>query len=427
METIVNRKKLLVTASTFPRWEGDTEPRFILDLCSHMTDEFDVTVLVPAASGAKDRECMEGVNVIRYHYFPIHKWETLCYPGAIVPRIKEKKIRALLVPFLFAALWLNLFRLLPKYDVVHAHWLIPQGIVQSFFKKLYIVTGHGGDVTSLNQGVIKKLKVRCLKRASGVTVVSEHLKNKVKELVPELEPDVISMGVDTKKFGRQYYQPDYFGQGDKKVVLFVGRLAEKKGVTYLIEAMKSIDAMLVVVGDGPLRNRLEEQAKAVNDSMDTVKIVFWGAKAHAELRDIYESADVFVMPSVTAEDGDQEGLGLVMLEAMASGLPVVASRSGGIIEIIDHMQNGILVEERDSEAIANAVNRLLMDELLRNTITKHGYKKVAEYDYKVLADKYIERLSMLQRKIPEGGGIECNYYLCLNVTKDSFIKLQNVA
>ena len=67
------KKKLLVTASTFPRWEDDTEPRFILDLVSHMTNQFQVTVLVPAAPGAKDREILEGVEVIRYHYFPIHK------------------------------------------------------------------------------------------------------------------------------------------------------------------------------------------------------------------------------------------------------------------------------------------------------------------------------------------------------------------
>lgn len=94
------KPKLLVTASTFPRWEGDTEPRFILDLSKALLEYFDVTVLAPAYPGAKTKEVLEGVKVIRYHYFPIHKWETLCYPGAIVPRIKEKKIRALLVPFL---------------------------------------------------------------------------------------------------------------------------------------------------------------------------------------------------------------------------------------------------------------------------------------------------------------------------------------
>ena len=152
------KSKLLVTASTFPRWEGDTEPRFVLDLAKALGKYYDVTVLAPAAIGAKDKEILEGVEVIRYHYFPVHKWETLCYPGAIVPRIKEKKVRGLLVPFLIVSLWWKLFRLLPQYDIVHAHWLLPQGIVQSFFNKPYLVTGHGGDVTSLNKGIIKKVE-----------------------------------------------------------------------------------------------------------------------------------------------------------------------------------------------------------------------------------------------------------------------------
>ena len=79
---------------------------------------------------------MDGVKVIRYHYFPIHKWETLCYPGAIVPRIKEKKVRILLyfVPN-FISLYFKLWRILPEYDIVHAHWLIPQGELYSLSLK----------------------------------------------------------------------------------------------------------------------------------------------------------------------------------------------------------------------------------------------------------------------------------------------------
>lgn len=387
------RKKLLVTASTFPRWEGDTEPRFVLDLCAHMTNEFDVTVLVPAAPGAKSRENLEGVEVIRYHYFPIHKWETLCYPGAIVPRITEKKIRVLLVPFLFISLYCHLLKLLPKYDVVHAHWLIPQGIVQSFFKTPYIVTGHGGDVASLNKGIIKKLKIRCLKRASHVTVVSEHLKNKVQELVPELQPSVISMGVNTKKFGKQYYVPNYFGQGDKKVVLFVGRLAEKKGVTYLIEAMKKVDASLIIVGDGPLRKELEEQAKQINDNENIEKIKFLGAKTHEELKKIYASADVFVIPSVTAKDGDIEGFGLVMLEAMASGLPIVASSSGGIVQLIENGINGLLCDEKNPKQLAENINELIKNKELTKQIRANQKKIIALYDYSMIARKYVTLLN----------------------------------
>ena len=170
------KKKLLMTASTFPRWKDDTEPRFVLDLAKALLKYFDVTVLAPAALGAKDKEILEGVKVIRYHYLPFHNLETLCYPGAIVPRIKERKIRALQIPFLFFALWWNLFKLRNKFDFTHVHWLIPQGIVQPFANTNYLVTGHGADVTSLNKSIIKVLKNICLKKAKHITVVSERLK-----------------------------------------------------------------------------------------------------------------------------------------------------------------------------------------------------------------------------------------------------------
>lgn len=380
---MIEKKKLLVTASTFPRWEGDTEPRFVLDLAAHMVDEFDVTVLVPASPGAKDKEILEGVNVVRYHYFPIHKWETLCYPGAIVPRIKEKKIRVMLVPFLLLSLWFHLLIMLPKFDIVHAHWLIPQGIVQSFFKKPYIVTGHGGDVTSLNKGILKKLKRRCLKHAKHVTVVSEYLKNIVTDIEPSVNPSVISMGVDTSKFGKQHFVPNYFGQGDKKVVLFVGRLVEIKGVRYLIEAMKDIDALLVIVGDGILRGQLEQQGKMLGS-----KIRFLGAKTHEELKKILACADIFVMPSITTESGAKEGLGLVALEAMASGLPVIASDSGGISQVITNEINGLIVEEKNVDKLVNAINILLENESFYNNISNMAYRTSFDKDYKKIAKEY---------------------------------------
>lgn len=378
-----SKKKLLVTASTFPRWENDTEPRFVLDLCRHMTDQFDVTVLVPAAPGAKEKEVLDGVKVIRYHYFPIHKWETLCYPGAIVPRIREKKVRILLVPFLLLSLYFHLMRLLPNYDLVHAHWLIPQGIVQSFFKKPYIVTGHGGDVTSLNKGILRRLKIRCMKKAGHVTVVSEHLRSQVRKLSPGIEPSVISMGVDSTRFGKQYRVSNYFGQEEKKVVLFVGRLVEKKGVTYLIEAMKEIDALLVIVGDGPIKEKLVDQSADMKE-----RVVFLGAKTHKELKTIYASSDIFVAPSITAKDGDQEGIPTAIMEAIASGLPVIASDSGGIIDLITSGVNGFLCKEKDVIELRNNINMLIKNSELVDRFKKESKLIVSRYDYNVIAERY---------------------------------------
>ena len=382
-EIWMEKKKLLVTASTFPRWEGDTEPRFVYDLSRAMLNQFDITVLVPAAPGAQDHEEMGGLHVERYHYFPVHRWETLCYPGAIVPRIKEKKLRALLVPFLFAALWWNIFKRRKQFDVVHAHWLIPQGIVQSFFKMPYLVTGHGGDVTSLNQGVLKALKRRCLQRAGAVTTVSQQLKQVIEEICPGKAVEIMPMGCDTREFSPSYRKENFFGQNGKPVVLFVGRLAEKKGVTYLIEAMKQVDAMLVIVGDGPLREQLEEQAKPLGD-----KVQFLGAKTHDQLAEIYASADVFAAPSVRAKDGGVEGFGLVFLEAMASGLPIVASRSGGIPDLIHNGENGLLVEPGNVEELAGAIERVLENRDMRAELVTSGNKTVEFYDYRTVGFQY---------------------------------------
>lgn len=389
------KKRLLITGSTFPRYKGDTEPRFILDLARYLNEYAEVTVLVPAAPGAADRELLDGVSVIRYHYFPIHSLETLCYPGAIVPRIREKKVRALLVPWLFIALYRNLRKMRGDYDIVQANWLIPQGIVQSFIKKPYIVTGHGGDVTSLNKGLLKKLKKKCLKNAYGVTAVSEPLMKVLNEIYENPNQAVIPMGCDTKIFGREFRKENYFNQNGRKVILFVGRLAEKKGVCYAIEAMRYVDnAMLVIAGDGPLRNELTAQAEAL--CRETGKeIVFIGAKTHEELKEIYASADIFVMPSVTAKDGDKEGFGLVMLEAFASGLPIVASRSGGIVDLVKDGVNGYLVPEKDSKGLADRINLVIKDDGIYNNMQTEAYRTAKQYDYSIIAKKYAEFMGLI--------------------------------
>lgn len=373
----VEKKKLLVTGSTFPRWKGDTEPRFVLDLSEALTEYFDVTALVPAAPGAKNQEVMNGVKVIRYHYFPIHKWETLCYPGAIVPRIKEKKIRALLVPFLFLSLYWHLFRLLPKFDVVHAHWIIPQGIVQSFFKKPYIVTGHGGDVMELNSGIIKILKARTLKKASFITVVSEKNKATLEKLYATKNVIVQSMGCDTEKFTPTKRVNNYFGQGNKKVVLFVGRFVEIKGIRYLLEAMEKIDAKLVIVGKGPLENEIQSEAEKLED-----KVILMGPQDHEKLPVIYASSDVFVIPSITINENVTEGAPTVITEALASGLPVIGTNTGGIPEMIENNKNGFVIPEKDANAIVDKVNYLLSDEIIYQNFSKQARMAGEKKSYK---------------------------------------------
>lgn len=384
------KKKLLVTASTFPRWEGDTEPRFVLDLCKAMNEFFDVTVLAPACPNAKEQEVLEGVNVIRYHYFPIHRWETLCYPGAIIPRIKEKKIRGILVPFLFIGLWKKLLFELPKYDFVHANWIIPQGIIQSMFSKTYIVTGHGGDVMELNVGIFKALKRRCLNKAKYVTVVSEKAKKTLNLIYGTEHVKVQSMGCDIDKFNPQKRIENYFNQKDKKVILFVGRFVEIKGITYLIDAMKKIDALLVIVGKGPDEEKIKKQAEECKE-----KVLFMGPQDHSVLPIIYASSDIFIIPSITLSGGVTEGAPTVITEAMASGLPVIGTNTGGIPELISDGENGMIIKEKNSEDIVEKVNFLMNNPEILQKMALNAREMGVQKSYKNVAKSFRDLLETI--------------------------------
>lgn len=150
--------------------------------------------------------------------------------------------------------------------------------------------------------------------------------------------------------------------------------------------MKQIEAILVIVGDGPLRNGLQKQAELLEKG----KIRFLGGKTHDELRIVYASADLFVAPSVTATDGDQEGLPTTIMEAMASGLPVVASRSGGIAQMVKDGVNGLLCEEKCVWQLVDNICSLLNDKDLYQKIVKGEADTIKEYDYDNIAQKYSE-------------------------------------
>lgn len=375
-------KKILITATTLPRWKGDAEPRFVLDFAKSVSKKYKVTILAPSFSGALEHERLEGIEILRYHYFPIHSMETLCYPGSIMGRIKEKKSRIFLVPFLLLSLTMKLMQCQREYDFIIANWIIPQGIIQSFFKKPYMIICHGSDVKALNKGILKLCKQKALKKAKAVAVVSNELKQQLKDIFLYENPFVLPMGVNISDFNNI---PGKAEHDEFKTVLFVGRLEKIKGVEYLIEAMKYIDARLLIVGDGNLRDELENKAKEQGE-----KIRFLGAVEHSRLPRIYAAADVFVAPSITLDNGGVEGFGLVLIEAMAAGTPVVGTRSGGIKDIISDGENGYLVEEKNSAEIARKVNKLLNNPALSKAITECAKKTVLRYDWEAVGDRYIE-------------------------------------
>jgi glycosyltransferase involved in cell wall biosynthesis len=160
---------------------------------------------------------------------------------------------------------------------------------------------------------------------------------------------------------------------DEFNVLYVGRLVERKGVTYLIDAAKKMkDCVFHIVGNGPEKGSLIKQA----DGYDN--IIFHGKIPDENLLELYSIADVFVLPAIVDSRGDTEGLGVVLIEAMRSGVPCIASNVGGIRDIIQHEKTGLLVNQKNSEEIVDAIKRIRYDDSLKEELvtTAHAYLSV---------------------------------------------------
>jgi glycosyltransferase involved in cell wall biosynthesis len=190
----------------------------------------------------------------------------------------------------------------------------------------------------------------------GFIAVSEAIRRRAIELgIPGEKITVSYIGIDTSKFTPG---PVPIAQRPPHV-LFVGRLVEKKGCRYLIEAMSAVQkhvpaARLVVVGDGPLRQSLEQFAQRLGVDAD-----FRGARSSAYVKQELDAARVFCLPSVTAESGDAEGFGLVLLEAQACGVPVITSARGGSTEGLQEGQTGFAFAEADVDRLSNLLNNAI--------------------------------------------------------------------
>jgi len=406
----IRRKRVLVLASTFPRWDGDTEPPFVFNLSRDLAHYFDVTVLAPHAEGARSRESLDGLEVERFRYFWPARLQQLAY-GGMLPNLRRNRWLWFQVPLFLAAEFAAAYRLARRqqFDVIHAHWLVPQGIVAAALNRAtgtpVVLTAHGGDVHGLRGKIADRLKHWALGRSTGITAVSANLKEAIAALGRFKHPpvQVISMGVDTRRFHprRRDHALRTSLVGEGALILFVGRLAEKKGVRYLIEAMPAIvermpAARLLILGDGALREELEELTRELRLEAN---VTFGGAIRPDELPPYLATADVFVGPSVVAA-GDREGVPVSLMEAMASGCVVVTTDVGGIGELVQDGETGVMVPQRDPAAITEAVCELLADPRKRRRLSLLARRSVRRnFDQRTIAARYATVLSNASERV----------------------------
>lgn len=385
---------LLVLTSTYPRWADDPEPGFVHQLSKRLNDRFRVIVLGPHAPGAKSKEILDGVEVIRYRYAP-RRLETLVNDGGIVTNLRNSHWKYLLVPgFVLAQAWYA-WRLIRTrdIDVIHAHWLIPQGLIAAMLRRLpgrkvpYVATSHGADLFTLNGRLLRRMKRSVIRTASAVTVVSEAMKERVGEINAEADNvSVKPMGVDL----RDRFVPDPDLPRSEDELLFVGRLVEKKGLRHLLDAMPGVIARrpgtrLRIAGFGPEEGALRRCAKALG--LDK-QVEFLGGVAQADLPSLYQRAALFVAPFIEAGGGDQEGLGLVLVEAVGCGCPVLAGDVPAVRDVLGLFPNS-LVDPRKQEQLSIAVLNMLEDpQRVRAETTAMREDLIRRFDWRNVADRY---------------------------------------
>ncbi|MGB7156878.1 MAG: glycosyltransferase [Tepidisphaeraceae bacterium] len=269
--------------------------------------------------------------------------------------------------------------------LIHAHFGTGGALALPLARRLglpLLVTYHGADATTLDDAwrrgshthrIYLRRRPHLFREARLFIAVSEFIRAKlIAQGVPQDRVAVHYIGIDTDYFAPQR------GTSDPRepTVLFVGRLTEKKGCEYLIRAMARVQAkhpraVLKVIGEGPLRGMLEGIARS-----SLTRCEFLGLQPHDVIRREMAAARVFCAPSVTADNGDAEGFGLVFAEAQAMGTPVVSSASGGIPEAVAHGRTGFLAPERDVNGLTRGLLDLIENDDLWQSFSAAGRELV---------------------------------------------------
>jgi glycosyltransferase involved in cell wall biosynthesis len=375
--------RVLFIVTAYPRAPGDVITPWLLETIGRLRARgVEVEVLAPAYRGLGDQE-VEGVQVHRFRYAP-RGWETLTHDQTAPDRVRERPWYLALVPGYVLAGRRAARRLARsgRFDVVHAFWPLPHGLLGMAAKRgagtPLVSTFFGVELTWLESqlGFLRPVVRSIIRASDAVTVISSHTAAAVRRVAPEVPVRTIPFGAAVEVPDTDA-EPPRRAPGEPYRLLFVGRLVERKGVQVLLAALPLLRARhsvrLSVVGEGSLRPALEARARALGIAD---RVEFTGAVSAAELNRCFRECDAFVLPAVRDAKGDVEGLGVVLMEALLHGRPVIASSSGGIVDIVRHGETGLLATPGDPGSLAAAIARYIEDPELADRLARAGREHV---------------------------------------------------
>lgn len=259
--------------------------------------------------------------------------------------------------------------------LIHAHFLGDGIDAMRLSNRLdlpLMTTLHGHDITKQKMSARQRNKMHQLfERCACVIAVSDFIAEKaLGQGCPENKLVKHSIGIDLSAF------TDNKEESEHPSLLFVGRLVEKKGCTFLLKALRRLQTKfpqmtLTIVGDGNLRQALQQEAADYH-----LQVEFVGIESSDQIRRRLATSWLFTAPSITAENGDCEGLGMVFLEAQALQTPVVSFQSGGVVEAVAHAESGLLCVEKDVNQLAENIEYLLENPAARQQMGRNGRRRI---------------------------------------------------
>lgn len=395
--------KVLSITSSYPRYEGDPTAPFIESITRHVASRgHSIHLVLPQNREWKRPRVEDGVQYHPYRYSPRRTWTPWGYSESLEGGVRIKRQLYALAPAVAtSALWTcNRVLSRERLDLVHAHWVVPNGPIGALAARRHklplVISLHGSDISvSQRSGWIGRLTRSSFARAAAVTAPSEDLLERARGLGATGLLELIPYGADVDAFVADSAAAARIREqlglpGDHTVVCAIGRFVHWKGFDCLIEAFAKASFVLphmrlVFVGDGDLREDLEARAKSLGVSQ---KVTFAGMASRHEMPGYLTAADIVVVPSIHY-DGYVDGLPNVALEAMAAGKPLVATRVGGLPQLVQSGENGLLVDERDPDALADAIVMLARDPDLRGRLGENGRTLIRDsMNWDVVAERF---------------------------------------
>ena len=385
--------------SSFPSSPCDETCGYIGDFARRLSTDFIVKVLAPPDSRATRWptdvfQLTRSKSAVPFGLDPFQA-------GADFNQLASRGIlsKLLSLPSLLCFL-AGAFAMGLRADVICSQWMIPAGLIGAllsrFLGKPHIVVEHSGALHFLARSRAGRMLARFITSHSDrVVVVSADLRRKLAAICPHAEGkiDVVPMGitvaapkgfVTSARLDERHLVSKSTIASSDRTILFIGRLTEIKGLDLLLIAMKDItNVRLIVAGDGEKRGELERLARELS-----IYATFVGQVGAAERSALLSFCDAVVIPSRVMADGRTEGTPVVCLEALAAGCVLVASRVGGLADVIVDGENGLLFEPGNHRMLREKLMRALEDETLRQTLSENARRTAAAYDWSRIGTRF---------------------------------------